>query len=101
MDEITQQFAALVRQRLKDHIKKVILFGSHARGDFTEGSDYDVLVVVDQNNKITQDIVLDASVEIMDRYYALVGSIVCDEEEWERKKYFPIGLNITKEGVEI
>ena len=101
MDEITQQFAALVRQKLKDHIKQVILFGSRARGDFTAGSDYDVLVVVDRNNKSTQDTVLDASVEIMNRYYALVGSIVCDEKEWEWKKSFPIGLNIMKEGLEI
>ncbi len=101
MDNISRHFARLVRQKLKYHIKKIILFGSHARGDATEHSDYDVLVIVDQRNTRVQDLVLDASVEIMDRYYTLVGSIVCDEEEWERKKYFPIGLNILKEGIEL
>jgi len=101
MDEITQQFAQLVKQKLQYHIKKIIVFGSYARGDFTEGSDYDVLVIVDQKDKTIQDLVLDASVEIMDRYYALVGSIVWDEKEWQRKKHFPLGLNIIKEGIEI
>jgi len=101
VDEIADQFAGLVRQKLNHHLKKVILFGSHARGDFSEGSDYDVLVIVDQKDAATQDIVLDASVEILDKYSALIGSIVCDEEEWERKKSFPIGLNIMKEGIEI
>ncbi len=101
MDKIAQQFARLVRQKLEQHIKKMILFGSHARGEATEDSDYDVLVIVDRRDKHAQELVLDASVEIMDRYYALVGSIVCDEQEWERKKSFPIGLNILKEGIEI
>jgi predicted nucleotidyltransferase len=101
MDKIPQQFARLVRQKLQHHLKKMILFGSQARGDFTEHSDCDVLVIVDQRDKQIQESVLDASVEIMDRYYALVRSIVCDEEEWERKKYFPIGLNILEEGIEL
>ncbi|MBI4650760.1 nucleotidyltransferase domain-containing protein [Candidatus Desantisbacteria bacterium] len=40
MDKISKEFAQSVRQKLKKHIKQIILFGSHARGDFTEGSDY-------------------------------------------------------------
>jgi hypothetical protein len=48
-----------------------------------------------------REIVLDADVEIMNRYYALIGCTVCDELEWERKKRFPIGLNILKEGIEL
>lgn len=101
MDEISNQFASLIRNRLNDRIKKIILFGSHARGNSTDDSDYDILIIVDQRDKKLQDIILDACVEIMNRYYALIGSIVCDEQEWKKKKYFPIGLNITKEGIEI
>jgi predicted nucleotidyltransferase len=100
-DVVAEQFAQLVRQKLKDHVKKIILFGSYARGDFSERSDRDILIIVDKRNKQTQELVLDVSVEIMNRYYALVGSIVCDEQEWENKKWFPIGLNILKEGIEL
>ncbi|HHT9125033.1 MAG TPA: nucleotidyltransferase domain-containing protein [Candidatus Brocadiia bacterium] len=100
-DKISAEFAEILRKRLKERLRKTILFGSHARGDFTEGSDYDFLVVVDKREKRIQEIVLDASVEILNKHYALIGCIVCDEEEWERKKRFPIGLNILKEGIEL
>lgn len=101
VDKISQEFANRVRRKLGKHVKQIILFGSRARGDFTEGSDYDILIVVDKREKLFQEMVLDESVEMMNKYYALMGSIVCDEKEWERKKRFPIGLNILKEGVEL
>jgi predicted nucleotidyltransferase len=82
-------------------LKKIILFGSHARGDYKDGSDYDILVIVDKKDKSSQGIILDACVEIMDKYYELIGCIVCDQDEWEMKKRFPIGLNILKEGIEL
>ncbi len=100
-DKISDDFTKIIRNQLKNRLKKVVLFGSHARGDFTEGSDYDFLVIVDEREKRIQEIVLDASVKIMNRYGELIGCIVCDETEWERKKRFPIGLNILKEGIEL
>ncbi|MFH1258813.1 MAG: nucleotidyltransferase domain-containing protein [Elusimicrobiota bacterium] len=90
MDKISKEFADIVRNKLKNRLKKIILFGSRSRGDYKEGSDYDILVVVDKREKDIQEIVLDASVEIMNKYYALIGYIVCDEKEWDKKKQFPI-----------
>jgi predicted nucleotidyltransferase len=100
-DKISQEFANNVRKKLGNHVKKIILFGSRARGDFYEGSDYDILIVLDRREKDLQEIVLDESDEIMNKYDALIGYIVCDENEWEKKKKFPIGLNILKEGIEL
>ncbi len=100
-DGVGKEFARLVKNKLQSHLEKIILFGSHARGDFTEGSDYDILVIVDKKEKYIQDVILDSCVEIMDKYYELIGCIVCDQKEWELKKRFPIGLNILKEGVEL
>ena len=101
IDPVTKEFAAAVRQRLTSHVKKIILFGSRARGDYREGSDYDFLIVVDQRSKRRKNAVLDASVEIMNNHYALAAYILWDEDEWEYKKGFPIGLNILKEGIEV
>ena len=98
---VDQEFAKIVKRSLKNHLKKIVLFGSHARGDYHKNSDYDFLVVVDKNDKSIREIIVDACVEIMDRYYELIGCIVCDEREWELKKRFPIGLNIAKEGIEL
>ena len=88
VDRISQEFANNVRKKLRNHVKEIILFGSRARGDFYEGSDYDILIVLDKREKDFQEMVLDESVEIMNKYYALIGCIVCDEKEWERKKDF-------------
>jgi predicted nucleotidyltransferase len=99
--KVDREFARIVKKNLENHLKKIILFGSHARGDFNGNSDYDMLVVVDKNERFIRDIVLDACVEIMDKYYELIGCIVCDEKEWELRKRFPIGINILKEGIEL
>lgn len=101
MDEISKEFADIVRKKLKNHLKEIILFGSHARGDFTEGSDYDFLIVVDKRRKTDEKILQDVGVEYLNKYDALIADILCDEKEWEKKKRFPIGLNILKEGVRL
>jgi len=100
-NKVDREFASIVKKNLANHLKKIILFGSHARGDFNDKSDYDILVIVDRNERFIRDIVLDACVEIMDKYYELIGCIVCDEKEWELRKRFPIGINILKEGIEL
>lgn len=100
-DKISAEFAKRVRKRLKHHLKSIILFGSRARGDFHEGSDYDFLLVVDKKKKAYDNILLNISVDFLNKYEVLIGDIICDESEWENKKRFPIGLNILKEGIEL
>lgn len=39
-----------MKKRYGKKIKKIILFGSAARGELKEGSDIDVLIVVDDNS---------------------------------------------------
>lgn len=100
-DKISIEFAERVRSRLKNQLKKIVLFGSRARGNFSEGSDYDILIVVDKREKTDEEMLLDIGVEFLNEYDVLIADILCDEKEWERKKRFPIGLNILKEGVEL
>lgn len=100
-DRISQEFASCVKKKLRNHVKEIILFGSHARGNFSEGSDYDFLIVVDKKRKADEHILLDIGVEFLDKHEALIAEILCDEKEWENKKRFPIGLNILKEGIRL
>jgi len=100
-DSIILDFKNLVRKRLKGRILILKLFGSRARGENDEYSDYDFLVVVDKKEKDFKEKLIDISVEILNKYDKLVGFILWDEEEWEWKKNLPIGLNILKEGIEL
>lgn len=81
VDKIAQDFANNVRKKLGNHIKEIILFGSHARGDFAEGSDYDFLIVVDKRRKADEKMLQDVGVEFLNKYNALIADILCDEKE--------------------
>ena len=89
-------------KRLKEKVpglRSVILFGSRARGDFREGSDYDFAVILDEKNAKTVGAVRGAEVDFLDKYDMLSSSIIFNAAEWERHKNLPIGLNIAREGV--
>lgn len=101
MDIIIEQFPKLLRKKLKGHIKKIILFGSKARGDSSNRSDYDFAVIVDKRTNEIEDTVDDVSGQLLYEYSELIGPIIWDEKEWEDRKLYPIGLNIIKEGVEL
>jgi predicted nucleotidyltransferase len=96
-----REYADLVRAKLGPHVKQVVLFGSQARGDAREGSDFDFLVVVDQRTPTVRERVLDAGVEMLNRYDQLFASLLYSEEEWRESQRFPIGWNIEREGLAV
>lgn len=105
VDNITKEFMSSLRKKLKHHLKKAILFGSRARGTATEASDYDILLIVDEEEpekqEILEEIALDASVEIMNKYYQMVAFLIYGEHEWQELKNNPLGFNILRDGIEI
>lgn len=51
---ITELRDLLLSSEIKDNIAKVVLFGSHAKGKASAGSDIDVLVLTTENSKTEQ-----------------------------------------------
>jgi len=100
IDERALYFSRRLRQRIST-VRKIILFGSRARGDAHEGSDYDFAVILDKKDKSAVSTVREVEVEFLDRYDTLSSSLVYDQQEWERRKNLPIGLNIEQEGVQL
>jgi predicted nucleotidyltransferase len=99
MDQVAQTFATELRQRLGPRVRRILLFGSRARGDAREGSDYDMLVVVDHRSADLRAIILDVESRLMDRHGVLVATVLRSEEEWQRSQGFPLARNIAREGV--
>jgi len=100
-DPVIREFAQAVRNKLGTHVRNIILFGSRARGLAWEGADYDIAVVVEQRDHEADEYVLDAAVEMLDRYDALVSAHVFSTAEWEMEQLAPLGLNIGKEGLAV
>ncbi|MBK5929422.1 nucleotidyltransferase domain-containing protein [Halochromatium salexigens] len=97
-EAIPDVFAREVRRRLGTHVKDLRLFGSRARGDAQPHSDYDMLVIVDRRSPDIRAAILEIEVDLIDRYEALVTSIVRTEDEWKQRQGTPLALNIEREG---
>lgn len=99
VDPIAKEYSERVRSALGSHIREIILFGSRARGEQKKYSDYDVLIVVDKRDREIVKTIRKIAVGILDEHERLIGNIVYDVDEWEKKKTFPLGINIKREGV--
>jgi predicted nucleotidyltransferase len=101
VDERSQFFSERLRRRLPDYIRRIFLFGSRARGDAWEGSDYDFAIILTEKNDSIIKTIRDVEVEFLNRFDMLAASLVYSEHEWDERKNYPIGINIRKEGVVI
>ena len=51
LNEITDKVVKAAKESLGEKLDKVILYGSYARGDFTNESDIDIMVLADINTE--------------------------------------------------
>ena len=96
-----REYAALVRSKLGNRVKQIVLFGSQARCDARQGSDFDFLVVVDRRTRDAREAVLDDGVQMLNEYDQLFAALLYSEEEWRECSRFPIGWNIQNEGIAV
>jgi predicted nucleotidyltransferase len=54
LNEITDKVVKAAKESLGEKLDKVILYGSYARGDFTDESDIDIMVIADISIKELQ-----------------------------------------------
>jgi predicted nucleotidyltransferase len=96
--ETKAQLCALYPHRLKD----VILFGSYARGDYTKGSDIDLLLLLDhvEDIGVERELYFPAICDLSLKYDTVVSVIPMDYETYHSKKT-PLILNTLKEGKRI
>ena len=98
--QIFNEIQTLKRQILPN--EKVILFGSQARGDAREDSDWDLLVVL---NKEKRNIMEDYDnyaypfTEIGWNYGVAINPMLYTQEEWDRGTCFPFYKNVMNEGI--
>ena len=100
--QIFKEIQTLKRQILPN--EKVILFGSQARGDAREDSDWDLLVLLNKEKRNFN--------EDYDKYGypfdelgwnhgVTINSIVYATGQWEQGKIFPFYKNVMRDGIEI
>jgi len=82
---------------------QAILFGSRARGDARDDSDWDILILLDKD-RITQSDIDEISYPIRELGWeidAMVNPIMYTMKEWNSKSFTPFYKNVMKEGIVI
>ena len=98
-DEKLEIFIKKLNQNFGKQVKKIILFGSRAREDSVEFSDYDILIIFDKTSPQIKGKLQDLAGEMLYEY-SVVFSVFCfNEEDLYRRRYSPLFLNIQKEGI--
>jgi predicted nucleotidyltransferase len=96
--EVIKRFKAEVAKVLGDRLDRVVLFGSRARGDAEEDSDFDFLVIVrtpdNEDKKKIREITAQLSIE----RDTVVTALVTSSRDFVEERYFYLHENIQKEG---
>ena len=106
MTKRESQIANLISTRIKkqDPRAEVILFGSHARGQSNEESDWDILILMDQPkaNRSVEDRYRSEMFELELELGEAISTLVYSKSDWKTKfLYTPLYQNIKKEGIKI
>jgi predicted nucleotidyltransferase len=100
-DKALSYFVQEIRSSLYSHVKNIILFGSRARKEHMDDSDYDCLIIVDNVTGDINNIIDEITGETLYRYDRVFSAIVVSEERYEKEIYNPLFINIYKEGIKI
>ena len=97
LNRITQD----LRERFPGRIEGVYVFGSKARGDHGEWSDFDVLVVVRDRDPMIEQTIISFFVEVELGSGLLFNPLIKDLVAFESEKRFntPFHENLTGEGI--
>ena len=99
------EFVTRIKKILKKEVKKIILYGSYARGDYNNSSDVDIMILTTLNNnqieeyrEAISEVIFDIQIE-KDIY---ISPIIKNIDNYNlRIGFIPFYMNVQKEGVEL
>ena len=100
--ELLQELKIELKKRYGSKLRKIMLFGSYARGEYRSDSDIDIAVILDDfphacaEIERTGDIVSALSL----KFDTLISLVPIKEKDWEKKKTTLIS-NIERDGMAI
>ena len=103
IENLSKEFVAEIQNIFSDKLKKVILYGSYARGDFDDESDIDVMVLADMPDmeiREKRSDVVNLICEIDDKYNVFMAPVIIDVNHFnDWLPILPFYINVNEEGV--
>ena len=105
ISNIIQDFAKSVRKMLGNSLDSVIVYGSYARGDYSELSDIDVMLLVslgEEEIKEISDQISDLAFDFMMKYGVDISPVITNIEHFNYwVDNLPYYRNVRDEGVRL
>lgn len=103
VNEKIQEFVKEIQQLLGERVKKIILYGSYARGDYNKQSDVDIMILTDlsfEEIENYRDKISDIAYDIELNTGIILSPIIKNIEKYNaRVNFVPFYKNIQEEGV--
>lgn len=105
LDTVVKEISEIYRSVYGEELVRVILYGSYARGDFSEDSDLDIVALVHGDRvKLQEQLknVWDRTCDLELKYEMVLSPAVIPYEEFEKyREDLPYYRNIANEGVNV
>jgi predicted nucleotidyltransferase len=92
-------FTYELKKYFSSRLKKIILFGSRARGEHSQESDYDFMLILDKVTKKDKEFVDKLESKMLLSHFVLFSTFLFDENELISRRYEPFVMNIKREGI--
>jgi predicted nucleotidyltransferase len=103
VNDVVYYFFKQIKKLFGEHLSKVILYGSYARGDYNNNSDVDIMILVDLSNeeiKKLENAVFDIAFEIEIITGVDISPIIKNVSQYEYwEEVLPFYRNVREEGV--
>ncbi|MBD3391093.1 MAG: nucleotidyltransferase domain-containing protein [Chitinivibrionales bacterium] len=94
-------FVDIMHDRLGANLKELILFGSQARGDAKEGSDFDCLIVVQTISPDVVEAIDEAAGEVLLQHQTVISAFPISDRMRHERPFDPLLLNVANDGVSV
>lgn len=102
IEHVKVEAAEMAKKLIGADLMEVILYGSCARGDYTEDSDIDIALLMKcgcMETKKYDDVLAKISTELAMKYFAIVNFVSLPYSEFvEKKTWYEYFRNIDREG---
>lgn len=105
IQDVLEQYVSRIMEIYGAHLKYVLLYGSYARGDYHEGSDIDIMILVDMEDeeiKMLSSRLSDMTFDLNYDHEIMIMPMVQNIDffnKWVRAH--PFFNNVNNEGVEL
>ena len=95
------KFLEVIRDRHRESVKDVVIYGSMARGDWHKDSDIDVLIVLDDAHESEEETIEWAGFGLSVEYTTLPSIFSMTETKWAAEAGTSFHTEVSRDGVKV